>query len=561
VPIAARADRRGRWPALLLLLALLAPARPADAAWMVPPSPFKAKDFTIVKRDGWFHCFYIRRDLSVPYDSTERDFGHAISRDLYLWNQLPPVMAVRPDAWDNAKVWAPDIREIDGVYYMFYTGVTTQPGVYAFHQRIGLATSTDLMTWNRMDEPVMSCSQVRWTLCDPLQYTGGEFRDAFVMADPAGPGWLMYYTARPASVPGTYIAGMATSTGDLTQWVNGEPLWITHDSWSGSSVVESPHVFEHDGLYYLVFTGNGSQPLRLATGADPAGDVASWTLRGTLGAMLALDTAEWFASEYFVDGSHEYFCFINYDRADFREIVWGPDWRFSLRQPDLFHVQRLTWGAPEVVVGQAVRLRIEAVNTLGKYVKLEAFEVDADGSEEPVPLAELGIPDSLKMTGPITDYWWTAHAWPDSQETDRNAEIVLRMSDGTASTVPIRVAPDPWQPLEWRGLGDGTPRVPREFSEPLTAAAKVGFRALARSPLGGSALLVDLPAPTPVRVELFDLSGRRVRTLADHALPAGATVLTWDGREAGGAAVRPGVYFARLATPGWQRTVRVLVAP
>ena len=35
---------------------------------MVPPSPYRAKDFTIVKREGWFHCFYIRRDASVPYD-------------------------------------------------------------------------------------------------------------------------------------------------------------------------------------------------------------------------------------------------------------------------------------------------------------------------------------------------------------------------------------------------------------------------------------------------------------------------------------------------------------
>src|SRR5262245_58182341 len=53
----------------LLLLCLAAPAR---AAWMVPASPYRAKDFTIVKRDGWFHCFYILKDVTVPYDSTER---------------------------------------------------------------------------------------------------------------------------------------------------------------------------------------------------------------------------------------------------------------------------------------------------------------------------------------------------------------------------------------------------------------------------------------------------------------------------------------------------------
>ena len=542
---------------------LLLQAVPAGAAWMLPPAPYRAKDFTIVKRDGWYHCFYIRRDSSAPYDSTERDFGHAVSRDLYLWSQLPPVIPVRPGFWDNAKVWAPDIKEIDGVYYMFYTGVSNVPGAFAFHQRIGLATSTDLMTWNRMDDPLLSCGQVRWSYCDPLQYTGGEFRDAFIIRDPAGIGWLMYYTARPASAPTTYIAGMASSSGDPTQWVNREPLWITHSSWSGSPVVESPHVFRHNGLYYLMFTGNGGQPLRVVTGPDPAGEAATWTYRGTLGAMLGLDTAEWFASETFVDGTHEYFCFINYDRVDTREIVWGPGWQFSLKQPDLVHVQRLTWNQSLVAAGDPVRLRFEAVNAIGNYVRIEAAEVDGDGSEQAIPLAQIGLPDSIKLTGPTTDYWWTTHTWPDPEEGDLNAEIVVRMADHTASSPVLNVAPDPWRVLEWTGPGgDKTPRVPREFAEFGRAPAVAEFRAVRGSPLGGAvALLVDLAAPAAGRLEIFDLGGRRVRDLARRNLPAGATVIAWDGRDDGGAPVRPGVYFARLSTPGLERTARLLIAP
>ncbi len=528
---------------------------------MVPPAPYRAKDFSIVKRDGWYHCFYIRRDSSAPYDSTERDFGHAVSRDLYQWTQLPPVLPIRPSHWDNAKVWAPDIHEIDGVYYMFYTGVTNEPGVYAFHQRIGLATSTDLMTWNRMDEPLLSCGEVRWTFCDPLLYSGGEFRDAFVMPDGSGAGWLMYYTARPSSVPGTYIAGMASSSGDLTQWVNREPLWITHRMWSGSSVVESPHVFQHGGLHYLVFTGDVGQPLRLATGPDPAGDAATWTSRGTLGAMLGLNTAEWFASEYFVDGTHEYFCFVNFDRVDVREMVWGAGWEFALQQPALFHVQGLTWDAPQAHEGEAVRLRIEAVNTFSQHVKLEAVEVDADGNEQPIPSAEIGLSDSIPLTGSTTDYWWTARGWPDPEEAGPNAEIVFRMTDGTAISRPISIAPDPSNPSGWTGPGDRTPRAPREFEEYARERPRVEFRALNRSPLGGTALLVDLPEPGPVRIEIFDVGGRRIRSLADRGLPAGATVILWDGREQGGAPARPGVYFARLASPGFERTLRVLSAP
>jgi beta-fructofuranosidase len=553
-----RPRRSDPWAGVALLVAFLCVAGPAEAAWMVPHAPYRAKDFSLIKRDGWYHCFYIRRNTSAPYDSTERDFGHAVSRDLYLWTQLPPVLPARPDYWDNAKVWAPDIREVDGVYYMFYTGVTNQPGAYAYYQSIGLATSTDLMTWNRLDEPLLSCADVRWTYCNPLEFTGGEFRDAFVMPDVSGAGWLMYYTAQPSGAPGTYVAGMASSSGNLTEWVNREPLWITHSSGSGSSVVESPHVFRHGGLYYLMFTGNGGEPLRLATGPDPTGEAATWTYRGTIGAMLGQGTSEWFASEYFVDGTHEYLAFVNYDRVDIREIVWGTGWQFGIQQPSLFHVQSLTWDKSQAEDGEPVQLRIDAVNAFGRHVKLEAVEVDADGSEEVIPADQMGLPDSIPMAGPVTHYVWTARTWPDPEQPAPRAEIVFRLTDRTAASPPISVGPAAWSP---------PPIVPDDgrVSPPISVfgrtSPRVGFRALQRSPLGGMALLVDLAEPAPVLIQIFDLGGRRVRSLADRVLPAGATVIAWDGREQSGATVRPGVYFARLAGPGFERTVRVISTP
>lgn len=529
---------------------------------MVPPAPDRAKDFSLVKRDGWYHVFYIRRDTSVPSDSTERDLGHAISRDFYQWTQLPPVLQVRPEHWDNEKVWAPDIHEVDGVYYMIYTGVTNEPGVWAFHQRIGLATSTDLMTWNRLDEPVFSCSQVRWTHCDPLDFTGGDFRDASVIRDPQGSGWIMYYTARPASDPSTFVAGTALSDGDLTQWVSGEPLWVTHASEIGSFKVESPHVFARDSLYYLAWTGGPDQPLRLATSLDPVGPLGSWNYRGSIGAMLGANTAEWFASEYFRDGTHEYFGFVNYDRVDIREIVWQPDWQFMLHQPALFHVQSLTWSRAEASPGEMVQLTIEAVNTIGQSIQLEGFAIGADGEWIPVPIEELGFPTAIPMSGPTTVVDWVARGWADPDNPEAPVDIVVRLKDLTAQSPPIRVnAASPWN--EWwnPGMGDGGRRVPREMVAYSRGRSPVEFRPLARSPVGRTALLVNLREPGPARVDLFDLNGRRVRALADRDLPAGATVIPWDGRDDSGALARRGVYFARLTAGGRDQTVRLLYAP
>jgi len=534
---------------LRLLLVFACQVGTAHAAWMIPQAPYRAKDFCVVKRDGWFHCFYILHDTSVPADSTERELGHAVSLDLYQWTQLPPVLHVRPGYWDNTKIWSPSILELDGVYYMFYTGVTTQPDVYANYQQIGLATSTDLMTWNRLDEPLLACDRVRWAYCDPLSFVGGEFRDPFVMKDPATGGWLMYYTARPASSPNIYVAGVAASSGDLTQWENREPLWFTAYPWSGSPVVESVHLFEHGGLYYLMFTGSGSQALRIATGSDPVGPLEAWTYRGTLSAMLGLDTGLWFASEHFADGTHDYLAFINYDRVDFREMAWGPGWTFDLQQPPTFHVKQLTWSTPEARVNDTVGLHIAAVNTLGRGVHLEAASLDDSGNETPVPLAAIGIPDSIPLPSPTFDYSWTVHAYPEPQESGTYTRLIVRTTDHTACSPPLTILPERWGPTAW---------VPHEFG---ARPPGTRFRALQHSSVGGPVLLVDLDAPATVRLELFDLVGRRVRTLADRELPAGATIVSWDGREESGAPARRGVYFARLTTRESRHTVRLLYTP
>ena len=57
----------------------------------------------------------------------------------------------------------------------------------------------------------------------------------------------------------------------------------------------------------------------------------------------------------------------------------------------------------------------------------------------------------------------------------------------------------------------------------------------------------------------MDLGGRRVATLFDGVAPAGASLAHWDGHDAAGAAVSPGVYFVRLASGAVTRTRRVTV--
>lgn len=76
----------------------------------------------------------------------------------------------------------------------------------------------------------------------------------------------------------------------------------------------------------------------------------------------------------------------------------------------------------------------------------------------------------------------------------------------------------------------------------------------------GSQLRLDLSAQGPVRAGIFDLQGRRVHTLVDRWLGAGSHLLTWDGTDAGGRRVAPGVYVCRADVDGTrlERTIVVV---
>jgi hypothetical protein len=72
---------------------------------------------------------------------------------------------------------------------------------------------------------------------------------------------------------------------------------------------------------------------------------------------------------------------------------------------------------------------------------------------------------------------------------------------------------------------------------------------------GGTALHFGLSRAGEVRLELFDVGGRRVRTLANGMHSPGSHTVPWDGRDDGGHVAGAGIYFVRLVTPaGTYRT-------
>jgi flagellar hook assembly protein FlgD len=76
--------------------------------------------------------------------------------------------------------------------------------------------------------------------------------------------------------------------------------------------------------------------------------------------------------------------------------------------------------------------------------------------------------------------------------------------------------------------------------------------------VGAARIRYTLPADAAsVTLAVYDLSGRRVRTLVDGPIPAGSHEAFWNGMSDSGNPAPAGVYFYRLAV-GRETAVRKL---
>jgi hypothetical protein len=68
------------------------------------------------------------------------------------------------------------------------------------------------------------------------------------------------------------------------------------------------------------------------------------------------------------------------------------------------------------------------------------------------------------------------------------------------------------------------------------------------------------PAPTRVRLDLFDVAGRRIRSFVDAPAEVGRHEINWNRRDSRGLRVARGVYLVRLHTDDVQVSRKVVVA-
>ncbi|MGL5928776.1 MAG: glycosyl hydrolase family 32 [Dermatophilaceae bacterium] len=123
-------------------------------------------DAWYVQDEETYHVFflYASRALHDPaLRHRNAGIGHAISTDLVTWERVEDALVSGPPgAFDDVATWTGSVvRGDDGRWYMFYTG-TTDDGRGALIQQIGLATSDDLCVWHKHPANPVLRADPRW---------------------------------------------------------------------------------------------------------------------------------------------------------------------------------------------------------------------------------------------------------------------------------------------------------------------------------------------------------------------------------------------------------------
>ena len=131
---------------------------------------------------------------------------------------------------------------------------------------------------------------------------------------------------------------------------------------------------------------------------------------------------------------------------------------------------------------------------------------------------------------------------------DGNAFVVYQeideiRSDGNLRYAQIPAAPTPPPVSVADGTTLGGVQLHAPWPSPARGTTRIGF---------------NLPRSGVASVDVYDVSGRRVRRLGKGTCAAGSHSLGWDGRDQRGARVAAGVYLVRLSAEGVTRARRIV---
>lgn len=200
-------------------------------------------------------------------------------------------------------------------------------------------------------------------------------------------------------------------------------------------------------------------------------------------------------------------------------------WALALTEP-CANLKALRLGAS---LPDGVSATVSEGSLLGQQAG-PVFLRQLDGESLDVSLALMGRGLAVAGRGVL----FTVRLEGDAQPVDleltvrdtRNAALDFTLSDTSVAELPS----------SYRLVGN--------FPNPFNPKTSIAF---------------DLPEAQFVSLSVFSADGRLIRTLVDRRMDAGHQVVTWAGRDANGAPVASGIYFARIEAGPLAATHKMLL--
>jgi hypothetical protein len=216
-----------------------------DEFGIYPVSPVRRGERVWAYYGGWTRC------ESVPFNVA---IGVAVSDDggaTFSRLGTGPVLGYTPD--EPFVLSGPKVREFGGVLHLFYIAGRKWKVVDGRAEpvyKIRMATSTDGISWNRVDRDLIPSrvEEDEAQASPDVFYANGAYHMFFCYR----------YSSRYRGKQFGYRIGYASSL-DLIEWVRDDAragIDVASQGWD-SEMQSYPHVFAMDGQTYLMYLGNG----------------------------------------------------------------------------------------------------------------------------------------------------------------------------------------------------------------------------------------------------------------------------------------------------------------
>ncbi|MCH7938725.1 MAG: choice-of-anchor J domain-containing protein, partial [Candidatus Marinimicrobia bacterium] len=229
--------------------------------------------------------------------------------------------------------------------------------------------------------------------------------------------------------------------------------------------------------------------------------------------------------------------------------------------------------------GQSVQLGWQYVGNDGDLVALDSifiFSIPAAPADDP-PAAPTGLIASAGNQE--ISFSWTRSNEPDmkfysiyfgesanptvnlgdSSSPNDTAMVVTGLTNGTIYYARVTAVDSAGNESGYSNEVSATPAV-------LALGEEVGLpQAYALHPNHpnpfnpGTTIRFDLPEMVDLKLVVYDLRGRSIASLSSGQMPAGYHQVRWNGRDRFGRSVPSGTYIARLITPDYTKSIKMVL--